>query len=155
MESIPNERFIVLDTAGGRERTTLSLRFFGVDLDPDEVTQALGVKATKSARRGEMVRILYTGSLRQQSSWHYTIEDESGTEPEKLILDLLRALPDDLTVWKRLTDTSDGSLFCGVFWRTDYGEINLSPECLSVVAERGLRLTFDTYYFGDEDETGT
>ncbi|MEM1116280.1 MAG: DUF4279 domain-containing protein [Bacteroidota bacterium] len=142
MEPFNNDRIAIIKTGGERTVTRLSLRFFGVDLDPEEITRCLTVEPTRFGRRGDVVRNIHTGhSLRDQGFWVHDVEYNVNA-PDRLVRSFLDSLPDDLAVWRRLTESNDADLLCSSGWRTDHGTVWLSPEALGAIAERGL-------YFGE------
>ena len=53
IEDVSDERFVRF--GGPVDKVTVSLRLFGEDLDPDEVTKLLGCKPTSAARKGDVM----------------------------------------------------------------------------------------------------
>ncbi len=133
---------------GGRvDKTTVTLRFFGDDLDPDEVTQLLRCQPTTASRKGEEMPGRYH-RVAKLGSWH--LESDGDGELEEQVDRLLDRLPDDLMVWQRLHALNpEADLFCGLFLDAWNRGVELSPELLQRISERHLRLSLDIY--GSED----
>ncbi len=135
--------------AGGEvDEASVTLRFFGSDLDPDDISHRLGCTPTTSRRKGEIVRerwIATTGVwfLRQPR------------RPEHLaaqIQELFDRLPTGPMVWDHLR-RFDGQLFCRLSCRTWNRQLDLPPELSKQLALRHLTLTLDLYFEPDEHET--
>jgi hypothetical protein len=123
--------------------TTVTLRFFGSELDPDEVSQLLGSRPTLSRRKGDT---LPGQPETERSSWLLPAESKSRRPLEEQIHALFDRLSDDLAVWRKLTDKYQGDIFCGVWMETWNGGFGLSPDLLRRIDERHLGLAFDVYY---------
>ena len=141
----------VIWIAGGNfDRVNVTLRLFGDDLDPDQVSVQLGCKPTASYRKDDRLpskryrRIAKTGSWRLSSP-----EDEAGTLEEKLNR-LLDSVSSDLKAWADLKQF-EHDIFCGI--RLDQWNRggSLSPQLLARLAERDLTLQLDIYCIGEEE----
>ena len=125
-------------------RTTVGLRIFGDALDPADITRLLGVEPTGCARKGDTHR---TASGREvvarSGSWRLDagVPGDLGTQ----IGALLDALPGDPSVWRELTGRYECDVFCGLFLRDGNEGTELSPQVMSRLGERGLRLGLDIY----------
>src|SRR5262249_12700757 len=129
----------------GISRSRASLRFFGDDLVPEEITAALGASPTEAHRKGEQIvrqattRLARTGSCRRVSSL------PTEADLERHIASALEGLTSDLTVWAALVKRFDADVFCGVFLEHTNEGFELSPAITRVLAERGLVVGFDVY----------
>lgn len=130
------------------ERSVATLRFFGDDLDPAEVTVLLGAEPTVAIRKGDeqlgsktgTVRIAKTGSRRMSAT---------PREPEDLesqIAEILSALTADPAVWYKLA-RYEPDLFCGMFMGSSNDGVTLSPASLLELGRRGIQLNLDIYDF--------
>lgn len=130
----------------GVMESAASLRFFGEDLDPEEVTALLGAKATASARTGE-TWFSPTGFKRVAPCgfWRFTVERRRPGDLDGQIRELLQGLTVDLEVWGDLTRRFRGDLFCGLFLKEGNEGVSLSPATLSMVGLRGLEIDLDIY----------
>jgi hypothetical protein len=124
--------------------TTVGLRIFGDALDPDEVTRLLGIAPTGCAHKGDTHR---TASGREvvarSGSWRLNADLSGNLNTQ--IGALLTKLPSDPTIWRELTEHYECDVFCGLFMRDGNEGVELSPEVMSMLGVRGLRLGLDIY----------
>lgn len=127
-------------------RSAASLRFFGDDLDPEEVTSLLGAPPTVGARKGGVwhtsrgvEKVARTGSWRLQGP-----RREPG-DLDAQVTALLAPLTVDLGVWKALAERFKGDIFCGLFLEETNEGLSLTPETLAAIGNRGLTLDLDIY----------
>jgi hypothetical protein len=125
-------------------RTTVGLRIFGDALDPDEVTRLLGIAPTGCAHKGDTHRtasgrevVARSGSWRLDADLSGNLNTQIGA--------LLTKLPSDPTIWRELTEHYECDVFCGLFMRDGNEGVELSPEVMSMLGVRGLRLGLDIY----------
>ncbi len=126
----------------GIGRTRASLRFFGEDLDPSEVSQLLGSGPTNQNRRGDATQ---SGHVLERGSWRLTSEDLEPGDLESQIRNLLAGLTQDLSIWRELTSRYQADVFCGLFMDFFNEGVELSASMLTMLGERGLRVDFDIY----------
>jgi len=131
---------------GALRTTVVTLRFFGDELDPAEVTARLGAEPTSTTIRGD-VRPLKSGSqvVSKTSAWLLKAADRSPGDLDGQIEELLARLTPDLAVWRDLSARFAGSLFCGLFLETSNDGDELRPETLVMLGSRGLSLQLDVY----------
>lgn len=122
----------------------VTLRFFGDDLDPDEVTQLIGSSPSKAARRGDTRRWSTGSRIERQGSWRLSTE-QSGTDLEAQCIALFDRLTPDLSVWQSLTARFQADLFCGVFFSRMAGGLTFSPRLHRLLADRNLEVNLDIY----------
>ena len=127
------------------DRSSVSIRFIGENLDPDELTRALGYPPAESIR--PKFHTITRGSKSQppKGIWSVSYGESDGTDLEVKIEFLLGKLTSDLTVWNDITSKCDGDVFCGLFldgWNRGF---ELSPDLLIKLANRNLRIGFDIY----------
>lgn len=137
-------------SVGGPARAVrTSLRISGDDLDPDDITNQLGVRPTLAQKKGDEIvdtgqqRVADTGVwlLAGKQSAHGTLEQE--------ITAILDLLTDDLRVWHSLTRRFKVDCFCGVFFEQESsgGGFSLSPSLMKALVERNISIGFDLYWF--------
>jgi hypothetical protein len=141
MESIEPE------TPAGEERDeyVVTLRFFGDDLDPDEVTRLIGCAPTAAVRRGEQTPTRTGFRTERTGLWRLSSEHRSSTDMEEQLVTLLERLTPDLAVWQSLTTRFHSDLFCGVFFSRMAGGLVFSPRWHRLLADRNLELGLDIY----------
>lgn len=98
------------------DHSLVTLRFFGDDLLPEEVSALLGATPTASHHKGQELRGNQSGTVRiaRTGSWQL---DAARREPEDLeaqIFEILDQLTGDLAVWQALARFRP-DLFCGHF----------------------------------------
>lgn len=139
---------------GALHRTAASLRFFGDDLDPDEITGLLGGQPTVGARKGG-VWLTSRGVEKPsyQGQWRISVERRSPGDLDAQIAEIFGRLTSDVAVWKNLSQRFQADVFCGLFLEESNEGMSLSPDTLIAVGSRGLTLDLDIYGPEDEDET--
>lgn len=135
---------------GHLHHSEATLRVFGDDLNPEEVSSLLGAEPTYMCRKGD-ARALTGGRviIEKRGSWRLSA---SRREPENLdgqVLELLGRLTQNLEVWKELSTRYEVDLFCGVFMESSNDGLPLSPMTLLALGERGIKLDLDIYGTSD------
>lgn len=127
-------------------RSKASLRIFGDDLNPEEVTNLLGCIPTKAWHKGHIqTGTSGRGITRKSGSWHLHAGD---AEPENLdgqVSELLEKLTSNLAVWAGLSQRFELDLFCGWFVKESNEGVSISPATMLALAERGIELSLDIY----------
>lgn len=133
-------------------RTAASLRFFGDDLDPDEITRLLGAQPTVGVKKGAVWRTsLGAKKTAYKGQWRLTVERRSPGDLDGQVAELFAALTTDLTVWNELSRRFQADIFCGLFLNEFNEGISLSRETLTAVGSRALSLDMDIYAPNDDD----
>lgn len=127
-------------------QTTMTLRFFGDDLDPEEITACLKHPPSFSARKGEtwttkrgQDRVARTGS------WNLKAPDRMPGDLDDQIIELFASLSADVATWDDLSGRFSGNLFCGLFMKDNNEGLTLSAKTMKELAFRGLVLHLDIY----------
>lgn len=138
---------------GQIHHSAATLRIFGDDLQPDEISQMLKCQPTKAERKGDVIRYL-SGRERtvKRGNWRLSAQSAEPEDLEGQIQWLMSQVNDDLGVWKSLTQAYDVDLFCGLFMRSSNDGLSLSPETMLMLGQRGIELGLDIYDASDEDE---
>lgn len=126
--------------------TTMTLRFFGDDLDPDEITARLAYPPTVGAKKGG-VWITKGGieKVARTGVWRLKVKDRKPGDLNGQIAELLMLLSDDLSVWGDLTARFEADLFCGIFMIEGNEGTSMSAKTMTNLGSRNLRLEFDIY----------
>ena len=131
---------------GALKETAATLRFFGDDLDPADITAALGSQPSVAARKGEIWRTpAGTEKVARRGFWRLETERCSPGALDGQIDELLSAVTDDLAVWALLTSNYEADIFCGLFLGEENEGFSLSPKTSNAAGVRGLELNFDLY----------
>lgn len=127
-------------------QTSVSLRFFGDDLDPKNVTTALGVLPTRAEEKGQLItNVLGDVRTAGRGSWCYTVERRTPGDLDGQIKELFDALTNDLSIWRLLAGKYAADLFVGMFLSEENEGVAISATSLEMVSSRGLALEFDVY----------
>lgn len=118
---------------------------FGDDLDPQEVSAALGARPTESHRKGDVINASGGTRVARTGSWHLTSRLAPEAEIEEHVLSVLTQLTSDLSVWASLVQRFRADLFCGAFLKHSNEGFSLSPALAVAVGSRGLTIGFDIY----------
>ena len=124
-----------------------TLRLFGDNLDPDEITRLLGKRPTKSERKGDkrIGRVTGNESTVRTGSWRLEATIQSPGNFDEQIREILADLTDDFAVWLDLTSNYHADIFCGVFMSSSNDGISLGSKTMLLLGERGLTIGFDIY----------
>ena len=128
-------------------RSRASLRVFGDELVPDELSALLGGLPTWSAKKGDVVPSKAPGGSRQVPTGCWR-RDASETVPEDVdgqVLELLAGLTLDLAVWADVAARFDLGLFCGWFMNKSNEGATMSPNTLLALGQRGIERALDIY----------
>ena len=127
-------------------KSVASLRIFGDELIPEEITERIGCEPTWSYRKGD-VDHLRSGKdiVRKTGMW---LLEATATEPEDLNLqvkEVISRLTSNLDVWKALNREFEIDLYCGLFLESTNDGLSLSAETLAALGERGVELGLQVY----------
>lgn len=124
-----------------------SLRFFGDDLVPDEISKAIEADPTGSEHKGDVIvgKVTRTKRVKKTGGWRLSAPTREDGDLDAQIADLFASLSDDLTVWKDLSSRFDVDVFCGVFMSTGNDGVALQPATLLMLGVRGIALNLDIY----------
>ena len=110
-------------------RSTITLRIFGVDLDPEELSQLLGCAPSAAAKTGDVnPRPLGGSRIVREGYWRLEYSESDAADLEEKVEGLLGKLTSDVAVWRRITGQYKVDIFCGLFldsWNEGFG---LSPR---------------------------
>jgi hypothetical protein len=143
LEDVPPENLIRL--GGPIQDATVSLRLFGDDLDPAEVTTLLGTQPTEARKKGEIIDQSRYHLQARTGSWILRSRLDRSTLLAKQIEALLDLVTSDIEVWRKLTNRYSVDLFCGVFLDEDNRGFDLPSQLVVRLAERGLSIGVDIY----------
>ena len=136
------------------DRTAASLRIFGDDLDPRELTLLLGHEPSGAELKGQEIVGKSTGNIRiaKTGSWRLSATKQSPGDLDAQIEEILSKLSNDLTVWKRIAERYRVDLFCGLFLNGGNEGMTISATSLAAVGNRGIDMGLDIYG-GDASDT--
>lgn len=128
-------------------RSVASLRFFGDDLVPEEVSRLLGATPTAHEVKGGQSQPNAGGRTftARTGSWRLRVPDRKPGDLDGQIAELLEQLTFDMGVWRELTERFRVDVFCGLFLDEGNEGISLAPNTLAALGERGILLDLDIY----------
>jgi hypothetical protein len=134
-------------------KTAATLRFRGDDLDPIDLSRALGTEPTLGAKKGGVI-ILPKGRaiVAKSGMWHLKTDDVTPGDIDSQITALFSSLSNDLTQWRDCADRYDGNIFVGIFLSQLNEGLSISSETLSAIGARGLELGLDIYGHHDRGD---
>ncbi len=153
--SPPNEPTgeLIWIAGGGIDAVSVTLRFFGDNLDPEEITAKLGIQPTKCCRKGD---IYWQGRYRQTQTtgkWILRKSRRADRDLSTEVDSLMKQLTQDYAVWYELTSRFDASILCGLWLAKWNGATELEVQTLQALSARRLRLELDLYFDqGTEEE---
>lgn len=127
--------------------SVVTLRIYGDDLVPEEITKLLGVAPTHSAFKGQETIGRKTGKVRTAKAgmWRLCASDREPENIDDQIQEIFNQIPADVAVWKSITKKYRANLFCGLFMSQTNDGLSISPQSMALLAERGIELWFDIY----------
>lgn len=144
------EKELMLVAGGEVDEYHLSLRSFGDDLVPEEVTALLGCPPSSSCRKGDIFRGKKGERVEPHGRWLLKAPISPGEPFEEQVTRFLAPLSQDLDVWRSLTSRFDADLFCGVWLRHWNRGMDFSPELMLALSSRGLAASLDIYFDNDD-----
>ena len=134
-------------------KTEASLRILGDDLDPEEITAALGKQPDKAARLGDTLRTPLGGErISQTGVWSVSVEQRIPGDLDAQIAKLLEGTTENIGVWRNITSRFKSDIFCGLFLDECNEGLSISPTTMKALGERGILLDLDIYSGTDEPE---
>src|SRR6187402_2148886 len=126
--------------------TTVTLRFFGDDLDPTEITAQLGRSPTIGAKKdGVWTTEGGTEKIARTGTWRLAAKDRRPGDLNGQVSELLATLNDDLSIWTDLTARFQADVFCGLWMEETNEAISLSVATMKELSARNLRVWLDVY----------
>jgi len=128
------------------QRTTLTLRFHGDDLDPEELSNRLGAAPTHAVLKGAM---LSSSGAQERTAktgqWRLTMEADAPDDLETLVARLFDQLSPEQNTWTDISGRYAGELFIGLFLGGSNEGVPISSRTLNAIAVRGLGVGLDIY----------
>ncbi|WP_367344742.1 DUF4279 domain-containing protein [Stenotrophomonas bentonitica] len=136
---------------GAFNSSLVTLRFFGDDLVPEQVSALLGARPTVSYLKGEERVGSHTGTVlvAKTGSWRLSAVDRIPEDLDAQIFEVLEQLTQDLTVWESLARYRP-DVYCGLFMGSGNDGTSLSAEALLAMGLRGISLGLEIYDFDEE-----
>jgi Domain of unknown function (DUF4279) len=133
-------------------KSTVSLRVFGEDLEPDALSTLFGCFPDKSYRKGDTVSPRLPEHRRKCGMWSIKAVEAEPEAYDSQIQQVLSRVSQDESVWKSVRESYEVALFCGFFMDTTNQGFCLSVASLEALARRGIQPSFDIYAPTPEEE---
>ena len=132
------------------DHSVATLRFFGEDLVPDEISALLGASPTASQQKGQELIGSNTGIVRiaKTGSWRLSATRREPEDLDSQVFEILDQLTQDLSVWAAMGSRYEPDLFCGIFMSGSNDGLPLSARALLALGQRGISLDLDIYDAG-------
>ncbi len=132
---------------GTVDRSKLSLRIFGDELIPVEITNLLEHEPTESKAKGEKWIGKKSGKeySAKTGSWLLKAPVAEPADLDSQIEWIFSQLTSDSNVWNQLNEQHKVDLFSGLFLEAGNRGLSLSSESMKLIGERGINLGFDIY----------
>jgi|SRR5580658_10253377 Domain of unknown function (DUF4279) len=132
-------------------RSVATLRIMGDSLVPDDVTRILGAAPSASQVKGqELTGKSGVTRTAKFGAWRLHATETSPADLDAQVAEILSRLSSDLNVWSDLSAKFDVDLFCGWFMDRENEGLDVSPQTLRSLGERGIELSLDIYAGNDE-----
>jgi len=134
---------------GPVDKFKITLRIYGDELDPDQISSLLGCAPTVAERKGVPGPFGDGRRIAKTGRWSLTIESKDSNEEddvERGIKMLLAQLPSDADLWNTLNRAFRVDVFSGIFLASSNRGFGISAEVSKLLADRYLRIGFDLYF---------
>jgi hypothetical protein len=152
-----NEQPLVPSLIDKANHSAVSLRIFGDELEPNEITALLKCLPSKSYRKGDFIKNrdgvpnwnehLGRYSMRKTGMWSLNAQPSEPADIEGQMRNLLAQLPADPEVWTNISQNLGFEIdfFCGFFlYRSNEG-FELSADVLKELVIRHIKIGLDIY----------
>jgi hypothetical protein len=122
-----------------------TLRVFGDELQPEEISALLGARPTTARYRGQRNEEGRGPAVWRTGSWRLSADDADPADPDQQVAQILDQLTADLAIWQSLVARFKIDMFCGWFMDEQNEGVRLSAHTLRLLGERGILLDLDLY----------
>ena len=131
---------------------SVALRFFGDDLEPDEITAVLGIQPTESHRRGDIRRTRSGRAIGEwrEGAWLYKEKSDDVESIEEALASFVQKLSESKEKIRSIScrpDVSLADISSAEFGNSDrqFPSIGLNLNLLEALAEMGLEFGWTFY----------
>jgi len=140
----------VLAEAGGPiDEINVTLALYSEELEPEEISLALGVQPTSAHRRGERRGSSSPPSL--SGAWFLKEHGRDAEGAEAIIERLLKQLPEDPAVWRDLSIRHKIQFRFGLHMTGWNKGLSIPLKQITRIAELGASMEFDIYAYGEDE----
>lgn len=123
-------------------------RIHEFDCSLEEITSKLKLNPTNGWLRGELIPNRKQNVYRKQSTWELKASVSPDSPVNEHVEFLLNAIEPRKEAFKELVNKYEGELSVVSFFKEDFNPgINLSNALIKRIADLGLEIDFDLYFF--------
>lgn len=139
---------VLAEVGGPIDEVNVTLALYSAELEPEEVSRALGIEPTSAHRRGEKRGSNSPPSL--TGAW-FLKEHGRDAEPAEAIIDrLLKRLPEGPAVWRDLSIRHNIQFRFGLHMTGWNKGLSIPLKQVTRIAELGASMEFDIYAYGED-----
>jgi hypothetical protein len=140
---------VLAEVGGSVDEVNVTLALYGEELEPEEVSRALGVEPTSAHRRGER----RGPGIPPYLSGAWLLKERGGdAESAEAVLDrLLKQLPEDSAVWRDLSMRHSIQVGFGLHMTGWNKGLSIPLKQVRRIAELGASMEFDIYAYGEDE----
>jgi hypothetical protein len=139
---------VLAEVGGPIDEVSVTLALYSEELEPQEISRALGVEPTSAHRRGE--RRSPTSPPFLSVAWLLTERGRDAERAEAIIDRLLKQLPEDPEVWRDLMIRYEIQFRFGLHMKEWNKGLSIPLEQVTRIAELGASMEFDIYAYGED-----
>lgn len=140
---------IIAEVGGPVDECGVCLAIYGVDLDPDEVSQELGCEPTRAHRRGE--RKAPRSPAFEDGAWFLQVRGFAPRTVDLLVEELLQKIPGDPAFWSQLSKKYIIRVWFGIHLSGWNKGMSLPAHLVERIAILNASLEFDIYAYEEEE----
>jgi hypothetical protein len=139
---------VLAEVGGPIDEVNVTLALYSEELEPEEVSRALGVEPTSAHRRGESRAPGRPPYL--SGAWLLKVHGRDAAPSEAVIDQLLKQLPEDPAVWRDLSMRHDIQVRFGLHMTGWNKGLSIPSKQVMRIAELGASMEFDIYAYGED-----
>jgi hypothetical protein len=148
---VPIRTVKVLTEVGGViDESGVTLAVYGVNLNPNEVTDLLRVKPTRSFIRG--YRRNPASRPAPHGAWFLEVRGKTPDGPDVQLRKLLMKLPTSENIWKELKTRHKVQIRFGLHMTGWNKGFEISSTLVRRLGKIGVDLEFDIYEYGEDED---
>jgi hypothetical protein len=137
----------IVKVGGPVDEVNVTLALYSKDLEPGEISRALGVQPTSAHRRGDRKGPRSPGY--RTGAWLLTESGRAPEQTEAVIARLLQQLPQEAAVWRELQAKYRIQIRLGVHMSGWNQGFSIPREQIERIAKLEASMEFDIYAHGD------
>ena len=143
----------IAEIGGNFEEFSVGVNFYSENLDREEITSLLGHNPTKAWNAGERHPMGNSGKTRivNWEKWYLSSERDT-TDLNIKLRDLFKKLTNDLENWRHLTSKYESWIDVAGYMNNWNRGFMVETDVLKLLSDRNLKIYFDIYFYGEEED---